>query len=597
MSEEGTTRVIETRFEVDGAEGARQFKAVERAAEGANRAFERGGDLLSEIVGGASILGAGLGIAKIVEDTKGYFERIDRLKTAMGGTTEKAAGFARFMDASGVSAQAQENVLLSMSRRASNMEASINGAAGGMGSMGREAKKYGIDLKKGPEDTLRRMAVLAEQGALDTGKVGRLLGTSKKDSAALMEAFEKGPAAIEQFYDDARKYGADAASMDNFKKVEQLSRDIKLQWQDITVAIGKEMLPVVSSLMEKIRDGMKEWIPVAKHFGEYLNDHMDSIIAKVSMVAKLVGSDMLLRRVTGVGITGNLGRAWDFIKPNRSGVGAAGTGKEIAKAVTAGSLAKLIGMGERRGGPNVLRQWDVMQVRGSIFFDKMGGAFNKAAPFVGSLLKLGGLTAAGLLGLGAFKGFMEMMQGKTTQAADDWRKAAGYLDTIGVKVGDIFGPDGDFMTFLSNVAAKVVSWGAKGIATLAIPSAAARDAKKTVYGDKGMPWYDRIYGAQWFSKKAKEMQEQTKVNQELALWELDHPGTKAPKHAKPGDKKEDTRHQTNNDFRFSKFDILQNFAEGFDPDRIAVAFSHDLGQTAEYATQSQFSSSPHMERM
>ena len=161
----------------------------------------------------------------------------------------------------------------------------------------------------------------------------------------------------------------------------------------------------------------------------------------------------------------------------------------------------------------------------------------------------------------------------------------------------IFGPDGDFMTFLSNVAAKIVSWGAKGVATLMVPQKAGSDATKTVYGDKGMPWYHRIYGAQFFSKQAKEWQEQQRVNQDLGLWELDHPGAKAPKHAKPGEKKEDTRSNINNDFRFSKFDIMQNFAEGFDPDRIAVAFSHDLGQTAEYATQSQFSSSPHMERM
>jgi hypothetical protein len=38
---------------------------------------------------------------------------------------------------------------------------------------------------------------------------------------------------------------------------------------------------------------------------------------------------------------------------------------------------------------------------------------------------------------------------------------------------------------------------------------------------------------------------------------------------------------TTNDFRHSRFEIMQKFAEGFDPDRIAVAFSHDLERTAE----------------
>ena len=35
-----------------------------------------------------------------------------------------------------------------------------------------------------------------------------------------------------------------------------------------------------------------------------------------------------------------------------------------------------------------------------------------------------------------------------------------------------------------------------------------------------------------------------------------------------------------NDFRYSRFDIRQEFAEGFDPDRIAVAFATDLGKMA-----------------
>jgi hypothetical protein len=42
---------------------------------------------------------------------------------------------------------------------------------------------------------------------------------------------------------------------------------------------------------------------------------------------------------------------------------------------------------------------------------------------------------------------------------------------------------------------------------------------------------------------------------------------------------------TVNDFRHSRFDILQKFAEGFSADRIAVAFSHDLEHAAEHRLQ------------
>lgn len=45
---------------------------------------------------------------------------------------------------------------------------------------------------------------------------------------------------------------------------------------------------------------------------------------------------------------------------------------------------------------------------------------------------------------------------------------------------------------------------------------------------------------------------------------------------------------TNNDFRFSRFDITQRFAEGFDPDRIATFFQRDIANAANQRTESGF---------
>ncbi len=44
----------------------------------------------------------------------------------------------------------------------------------------------------------------------------------------------------------------------------------------------------------------------------------------------------------------------------------------------------------------------------------------------------------------------------------------------------------------------------------------------------------------------------------------------------------DDRTSVVNDFRYSRFDIRQEFAEGFDPDRIAAAFATDLGKLADH---------------
>ena len=44
--------------------------------------------------------------------------------------------------------------------------------------------------------------------------------------------------------------------------------------------------------------------------------------------------------------------------------------------------------------------------------------------------------------------------------------------------------------------------------------------------------------------------------------------------------------QVRQDFRYSRFQIEQAFAEGFDPDRIAVAFAQDLSRVGERQLQS-----------
>lgn len=48
------------------------------------------------------------------------------------------------------------------------------------------------------------------------------------------------------------------------------------------------------------------------------------------------------------------------------------------------------------------------------------------------------------------------------------------------------------------------------------------------------------------------------------------------------------RPHTNNDFRYSRFDITQRFADGMDPDRVASAFAEDISSMAENRLQSGF---------
>ena len=63
--------------------------------------------------------------------------------------------------------------------------------------------------------------------------------------------------------------------------------------------------------------------------------------------------------------------------------------------------------------------------------------------------------------------------------------------------------------------------------------------------------------------------------------------TNRAEEAKKKAKGEDTKPaKTEMNFPNAKFDITQNFAEGFDPDRIAVAFATDLASMGEMRSSS-----------
>ena len=62
----------------------------------------------------------------------------------------------------------------------------------------------------------------------------------------------------------------------------------------------------------------------------------------------------------------------------------------------------------------------------------------------------------------------------------------------------------------------------------------------------------------------------------------------ASRHGTAGQQPPAPRPHATQDFRYSRFDITQRFAEGFDPDRVASAFAEDLSSLAENRLQSGF---------
>jgi len=90
-----------------------------------------------------------------------------------------------------------------------------------------------------------------------------------------------------------------------------------------------------------------------------------------------------------------------------------------------------------------------------------------------------------------------------------------------------------------------------------------------------------------FMRKWRETEQQTqeKTRQRGIQHALD---VAAYRKRKADESTKDRETAPNYDFRGSRFDITQKFSEGFDPDRIALAFSSDLAALGERKLQSGF---------
>lgn len=120
-------------------------------------------------------------------------------------------------------------------------------------------------------------------------------------------------------------------------------------------------------------------------------------------------------------------------------------------------------------------------------------------------------------------------------------------------------------TFLAMIARFVGS---------AAATVGARTGDRTANGPSGPGFVEGLM-ADFRAHMARAQQERERVTATRERQREQH----APPAARGGT-------HTHNDFRNSRFDITQRFAEGYDPDRIAVLFANDLGRVGEQRLQS-----------
>lgn len=599
MAEENDEEVS-IEFDVNADKVTPKLSKMEKAVDRLGGAVDRASRRFTSMAAGAAGIAGFLALGPAIQGAKNYIDHLDKISDLTGIAADRVGGISNALQQSGVSAEGVDQVFSSLVKKGTRM-------GEGQKSLIRMAKGYGIALKKGPEATLMAVSGLMEKGKLSTGQMQRVLGVSSDTAADLADALSQGPGALGKMIDEAQKknkaFNSDA--MDGMMRYKNATAGIKVAWNRMTASILIRLAPAMEKLSSKFAANIDNWSVKAEKFADFMVNHMDQLIKMAKTYAKIMLVNRGLEMVTGKGIGGNL------IGLNR-GVGKAGS-------FIGGGMKNIIGRGF---GGN-------LSAIGGILTRFFTGAI-ALRPI---LMALGRLTVVGTVIL-AVVGILSKMNDKSSAIGKSMTRIFETISRISDTLGRMFAGDsplGKIIEWLGSrlldvvngvlestakileLVETIINW-----ASVAIEAFKRGESMDTTRARRGMAQtadYQRRLGESGLSKYlaggsqegairalakkalsggkataadralfAKYAAAQEKMGGNYANSEV----FKKMK-AKFGANATTPEMNVYQDFRNSRFDITQAFAEGYDPDRIAVAFANDISSLGEKKLQSGFS--------
>lgn len=539
-----TEREVQTTFTVKDLTS----KVLGQMSVAADRFGKRVDTATMRLVGMAKSYGALAGVVGIgatVAKANRYVDQIANISVITGQAVNKTAGIVEALETAGIEGHFVEGIMLSMSKKA-------DGAARGMGGMGKLARRLGLDMKKGPESTLLQMSKLVEKNKLGTGQMTQLLGINRKTSADMMDLLAQGPAALSKALEEGRKKNAhiNQETIAAYKKFEEATHRVGISWRRLGVIVLSKLYPALDKLASALDSRFDSWAVAAGKFGDFLVDHMEEAIAAAKVFGKIMLANYAAMKLTGGGLIGLPGRIGKGISKARSGVGRA------AAAVGTAAMTNPV---------------SILQSALAIVM-KIAGGF----------LKLGliaGLVAVVIAGIKTVLNNVGGVKDRITALLSTiWARMKDIVETMKVA----FSEDAPL--------GKLLRWLGTGLA--AIFEGVLSAVNRVVYAVQILTeMASGLARFEWVSPSEARKVVDARMSQAKYENDLNNRYEKILAGRKKlldqrNIPKERGGAVVNQDFRGSKFDITQAFAEGFDPDRIAVTFANDLSSLGERKLQS-----------
>jgi len=568
-----TTRVVEEQIVVTD-KATKPLGAMATAAGKVRGAF-------SSIVGIAKGMGGLAGafaIGKAIHETEKLYSAVGMVKNMTGMTAESSFAMVETFKRGGIELDQATRVITRMEKSMEGVDDIMAGTGQKAKGLQGDYKRLGIDMKAGPEKVLVQMAKATKEGKLNLRDTAKIMGMGTREAGKLYNLLKKGPEELKKSLTEAKNDPSriTESSLASFKAMKKSRTEFGLAWEGLVRIFYTSLMPAITKVMSRLTGWIEQLKEPTAAWGQMLSDYLSAAADHLGVIIKMLAANKALFMLTGKGLLGTAGGA--MVRGSGAGIrAAAGRGAEWASG------------GAMGGGPATL-------MRG------IGGAMGGFMGIVKALLKIGGLAIVFTIIVAAFSAIMKHSEGIRSLIAK-------VLDSAGAlfkQIMDLFAPDatlGKALTWIAETILKVMDAFINGV-RLAVKAfqfgsfAQAKDAieqeTKTKQGmrdyfatwEKLTPERRKAEGARLRGGAAAAFVAQSKefgVDVPQSYLEAVGMAEAKARIPTPSDRRGAT---VNQDFRGSKFDIKQEFAEGFDPDKIAVLMANQIAELGERRLQS-----------
>jgi hypothetical protein len=514
------------------------------------------------------------GFVNAIKGTEALYEKIGRIKAVTGLAAAEAHGLVDAFELTG-----NENAEATVTRLA-RLQQLARGGSKQASELRHQLGRVGVAFKGTTTDTLLSMSKAVQGGKLGVAGLAKVFKIPLNQAADLLKSLQKGPQHLKALVAES-KAGADSVNdgaLASFEQMMQARREMRDAWEGLVGTLYKKMLPGATKFVHALTTGLESAIPVAEAVGSILSNHMGLVVTAAKaylgylVAAKAVGffggdfGGMIKGAGRGI-LTGPWTRApkaaaiapWSqrFAAGASSALTSMQIGSQFAGrgrfAAAAGGFAQMLG----GWSPTLGRL-----AASTVSIRALGAVLGRLGPV--------GLALA--VGVKAFQILKNDIGGHRTRIAavlssiaDKFQGIAKTMKPVLNLMQRVFG---EALTIVARYWLYVLEYWLKAV------NGFLRIVKAIAYfiGDlvttKPWNWGTSMWTRAW-----------SKAGESIAD-EVEGKGKKTAPGAKP-----DGIYQ---DFRGSKFDITQKFAEGFDPGRVSVAFTEDIARVGEKRLQSGF---------